>query len=163
MLLYTLSQHPVIQQKLIDELSTISNDQASDYEIVKSLTYLDAVVSEILRFCPPVPRVERRTTEPCKLGNIQLGSGQLITIPVHAMHHDPAYFPDPEQFKPERWLPENRDSNNLTAYLPFAYGPRSCIGIRFAYMEIKLCLAKLFKSFRFIKSNQTKVINFDND
>nr|AGG35986.1 cytochrome P450 monooxygenase [Panonychus citri] len=156
MLLYTLTQHPVVQQKLIDELSTISDEDTNDWEIVKSLPYLDAVVSEILRFCPPVPRVERRTTEPCELGGVKLGAGQLITIPVHAMHHDPAYFPDPEQFKPERWLPENRDSINLSAYLPFAYGPRSCIGIRFAYMEIKFCLIKLLRSFRFVQSHQTK-------
>nr|AMN92160.1 CYP384A1 [Tetranychus cinnabarinus] len=156
MLLYTLTRHQEVQDKLIDELSTLTDEECSDWDKIKSLPYLDAVVPEILRFCPPVPRVERRTAEPCQLGGIQLKAGHLITIPVHAMHHDPEYFPEPEKFKPERFLPESKDENNLTAYLPFAYGPRSCIGTRFAFMEIKICLVKIFRNFRFVPSDQAK-------
>ncbi|XP_074595347.1 cytochrome P450 6a14 isoform X2 [Brevipalpus obovatus] len=156
MLFYHLTKHPEVQQKLIDEIAPLSDEEIKDWEVVKALPYLEAVVCEILRYCPPVPRVERRTAEACELAGIKLGKNQLITIPVHAMHHDPENFPNPEKFDPDRFLPENIHQNNLNAYLPFAYGPRSCIGSRFALMEIKFCLCKIFRKFRFVTSPATK-------
>lgn len=85
MLFYNLAANPRVQDKLIKELSELEDHQITDWETVKNLPYLDAVVHEILRYCPPVPRVERRTATACTLAGMKLGKNQLITIPVHAV------------------------------------------------------------------------------
>lgn len=73
------------------------------------------------------------------------------------MHHDADNFPNPEKFDPDRFLPENVGKNNMLAYLPFAQGPRSCIGTRFAIMEIKFCIVKVFRKYRFSRAPEAKV------
>jgi cytochrome P450 family 3 subfamily A len=75
------------------------------------LPYLDSVISETLRLYPPVLRLEREAMTDYKLGNtgITLLKGQLVEIPVFAIHHSEEYYPNPERFFPERFMPENRD------------------------------------------------------
>jgi len=66
-------------------------------------------------------------------------AGTLIWIPFYGLPHDPKYFPEPEKFRPERFLDENRENEcNVNAYYPFGLGPRMCIGNRFALLETKV-------------------------
>ena len=74
------------------------------------------------------------------------------------MHHNPRFFPEPEQFRPERFL--KTESENLAsqyAFLPFGGGPRLCIGMRFAIAEIKIAMAKLLANFKIVETSQTKL------
>ena len=75
-----------------------------------------------------------------------------VLIPIYTLHHDAKYWEDPEAFKPERFLPEAKDTIDPFAYMPFGQGPRNCIGMRFALLEIKLVLAQMLKEFRIEKT-----------
>ena len=84
-----------------------------------------------------------------KLGGISLDKGVLIEIPTMAVHHNPDYYPEPERFNPDRFMPENKHLLVPYTFIPFAQGPRNCIGMRFAYQEVKLCLAKIVQRYHF--------------
>ena len=80
-----------------------------------------------------------------------------VCIPIYALHRDEEFWPEPDSFKPERFLPENKDSINQFAHLPFGSGPRSCIGMRFAMMEIKTILVKMLQKYRLVRGPETPV------
>ncbi|GIY47673.1 cytochrome P450 3A8 [Caerostris extrusa] len=123
------------------------------------MKYLDNVISETLRLYPAVTRLERDTDSDCKLGNtgITVPKGMMVSIPIYSIQTDPKYFPDPHKFDPDRFTPEERAKRNPYAYLPFGSGPRNCVGMRFALMEIKVCLAYVVANFEILRSPETKV------
>lgn len=125
---------------------------------MNGIPYLDAVVKEGLRKYPPLTRVERRCArEGYLLGEtgLRLPKDTHIEVPIYAVHHCPEYYPEPEVFKPERFLPENRHLLVPYTYLPFGLGPRNCVGMRFAYQELKMCLAAVVGRFRFSATADT--------
>ncbi|UYV82563.1 hypothetical protein LAZ67_21002768, partial [Cordylochernes scorpioides] len=107
-------------------------------------------------------RTERQSVEDYKLSDqdIVLPKDIIIQFPIHAIHYQKDFYPEPEKFDPERFLPENRDKIRPFTYLPFGAGPRNCIAERFALLEIKLCLAKVIRSFVFHRVPETSVCKF---
>ena len=103
-------------------------------------------------------RIERITTTDCFIDNIYLPKDTVIVIPIWALHLDPDNFEEPDTFKPERFLPENQENIKDCTYMPFATGPRNCIGMRLALMEIKHFVVKILIKFRFEATQQTNVI-----
>ena len=157
---YELALNQDIQEKLYQEIESVSkNNQQIDYETLTKLPYLDAIVSETLRKYSPFIRLERSVSENYNLLNtgIKLSKGDLIEIPVYAIHHCEEFYPSPEQFKPERFLAENRHLIKPYTYLPFGAGPRNCIGMRFGLLETKLCLFKIIQKYRFYQCANTDV------
>ena len=157
---YELALNQDIQNKLYDEIKTIQNEKGEiDYETLVKLPYLDAVISESLRKYPPAVRLNRVASQKYQLGNtgITLDKGSNVNILVYAMHHNEEYYPSPDKFKPERFLPFNRDQLKPFTYLPFGSGPRNCVGMRFALLEAKLALAKIITKYKFVKSKSTQV------
>lgn len=71
-----------------------------------------------------------------------------VIIPVYAMHHDPSIYKNPEIFDPSRFDKDNIGTRHPLAFVSFGDGPRNCPGIRFALIEIKICLAKILTNFR---------------
>lgn len=120
------------------------------------IPYLDAVVKESMRKYPPVKRLERRVeVEEYQLGNVLLKKDQLVEIPCLAVHRSEEYYPEPEVFNPDRFMPENKHLLVPYTYLPFGQGPRNCVGMRFAYQEIKILLAQLIRQFKFSRTELT--------
>jgi cytochrome P450 family 3 subfamily A len=156
-LAYNLVKNPSAQQNIIEELDRELNGEEPDFDNLNKLVYLEASILESLRIEPSAVRIERKSVCNCKLGNIFVPKDTYVTIPIKAVHRDLDNFQNPDDFEPERFLPQNKHKIKTGTYLTFADGPRNCIGMRFALLEMKLCLAKLFKKFQFIKCNETEV------
>ncbi|XP_054154552.1 cytochrome P450 3A11-like [Oppia nitens] len=154
---YELALNPRLQDRLYDEINGAiheNNGQPIDYEQLASLPFLDSLIAETLRKYPLFLRLEREAMDDIQLGDddstgIQVEKGTVCEIPVYAIHHDPQYYPEPDRFNPDRFMPANRPLIKPYTYLPFGSGPRNCIGMRFALLESKLTLAKLSKRYRF--------------
>ncbi|XP_027203565.2 cytochrome P450 3A24-like [Dermatophagoides pteronyssinus] len=153
--IYELAKHPEVQNKLYDEIKTIGD--SLDLNNLMKLPYLDAVISETLRKHPPALALGREAMEEYHIPeyNFTIEKNQALIIPVYAIHHDPQYYPDPETFNPDRFLPENRHNIIPYTYLPFGGGPRNCIGMRFALSEAKLGLANILKNFIIVSTDKT--------
>ncbi|CAM4801414.1 unnamed protein product [Rotaria magnacalcarata] len=158
---YCLALNPDCQETLHDEIvETINSNQGElNYNMVPKMIYLDAIISETLRLYNPVLRMERQASENYTLGStgITIEKGMIVGIPVWALHHDPQYYPEPDLFKPERFLAGNRERLVPYTYLPFGTGPRNCIGARFALLETKIALIKVVSKYRFVESKTTKI------
>lgn len=158
---YLLAHNQHVQDKLYEELKAIAvyeDNQVGrhlkfDYDSLTSCHYLDAVISESLRFMTPAPYTDRQVGRDYRIEkyNIELKKGEQILLGFHSVHHDPDYWDKPEEFKPERFLPgkEGRDRIVPGSYAPFGLGPRHCIGMRFSLTETKLGLAKVLINLKF--------------
>jgi cytochrome P450 len=112
------------------------------------LPYLDAVIKEVLRLRPVVPAVGRRIKQPVRLGRHEIPAGELL-VPVSFLTHRLAsVYPDPEAFKPERFLDVKPDPY---AWFPFGGGARRCLGMTFSLHELKVVLAAILSSVRLHK------------
>ncbi|KAM7297217.1 cytochrome P450 3A11-like [Ixodes scapularis] len=121
------------------------------YDNVFSMRYLDQVISESLRFYPPVTGFITRTCQhDYEYNGLKIPAGMSVLIPPYQLHHDPNLWTEPEKFDPERFSVENKGSIDRIAFQPFGNGPRNCVGIRFAQLEMKLTLAKILAKYRFL-------------
>lgn len=93
------------------------------------MPYLEMITAEALRKYPTLPFLDRETMADYKFPNSDLiiKKGTPIIIPMSGLHHDPEYFPDPEEFIPERFQ-DNRSLIKSYTYIPFGDGPHACIG-----------------------------------
>lgn len=156
-----LSLYPDLQERLYQEIHQaveLENGQIS-YENLMELKYLDAFISEALRFFTPTLNFDREASEDVEIEvegkRILIPKGMGVVIPFHAVHHDPVNYEDPEKFDPERFMPENKHKIKPCTFIPFGSGPRYCLASRFALIEAKLALATLVNKFRFVRSEGT--------
>lgn len=84
-----------------------------------------------------------------------LEAGTTVAIPVHGIHHDEQYYPEPEKFDPERFTKENMAARPAYTWLPFGEGPRNCVGMRLGLLQSKMGLVVLLNNFRFTTSTNT--------
>ncbi|XP_062563385.1 cytochrome P450 9e2-like [Armigeres subalbatus] len=162
-LTYELTLNPDIQQRLYEEITETEEGLAGkslNYETLINMKYLDMVVSETLRKWPPTIDTDRYTTRDYLLDDgaglkVHIEKGRSIYIPIVAIHNDPKYFPNPEQFDPERFSEENRAKIVPGTFMPFGAGPRNCIGSRLALMEVKMAVYYLLKGFSLERTEKT--------
>ena len=158
--LYCLALNPDVQDKLrkeIKEAIESNTEKKTIFELAQSMEYLDCVVKESQRLYPTAVFPGRQCSEDYDLSGIHIPAGTEIMIPIYALHHDPDAWTDPEKFDPERFRGTAKDNRHDFQFLPFGAGPRSCIGMRFALMEIKIALVKILMKYKFVKSPETQV------
>jgi len=141
--LYLLANHPLVQTRLHAELAEVLAGRAPRVDDLPRLNYTERVVLEAMRVYPPVFMIGRENSESIELGGYTIPAGTTIFMSQWAMHRDGRYYDRPEQFDPDRWLPERVASRPKMAYFPFGGGPRVCIGNTFAMMESVLLLATI--------------------
>ncbi|XP_013199513.1 cytochrome P450 9e2 [Amyelois transitella] len=162
-----LTLNPEVQEKLVQEIreNEIKNGGKFDYNSIQKMTYMDMVVSEILRLWPPAIALDRVCLNDYNLGKANdkaeydyiIRKGEILAIPVWSFHRDPQYFSDPLKFDPERFSEENKHKINPLTYMPFGVGPRNCIGSRFALCEVKVMLYQLLQHFELSPCEKTSI------
>ncbi|KAM5313037.1 cytochrome P450 4V2 isoform 1-T2 [Glossophaga mutica] len=155
--LYLLGSYPEVQKKLDKELDEVfgQSDRPATLEDLKKLKYLECVIKETIRLFPPVPFFARHLNEDCEIAGYSIVKGSQALIIPYALHRDPRHFPNPEEFQPERFFPENSVGRHPYAYVPFSAGPRNCIGQKFAIMEEKAVLSCILRHF-WVECNQKR-------
>ena len=156
-----LAMHPECQEKLIKEIDDKFVDGVPiDYDNVNSLKYLDAVVNETLRLFPVAGMVTNRMTmEETQIGGYRIPKGLPVQADIHTLHFDKKLWGPtiPNKFYPERWLPDYQTSNRPDAsFMSFGFGPRLCVGYRFAMLEMKLTLVNVLRKFTIERCTRTE-------
>ncbi|WP_447977510.1 cytochrome P450 [Candidatus Nitrospira bockiana] len=144
---YLLARHAEIARKVTAEVRSVLGEEPPSAEALGRLDYTRAVFEEALRLYPPAPAVQRRAAVDTTLGGHPVRAGTIVVVGIYNIHHHPAWWPDPEGFKPERFLSMPARSSPRLAYLPFGAGPRSCIGSHFAMLEAVLLLALIARRY----------------
>uniref|UniRef100_A0A1B6KMA9 Cytochrome P450 n=1 Tax=Graphocephala atropunctata TaxID=36148 RepID=A0A1B6KMA9_9HEMI len=156
--LLEMAVNPSIQEAVRNEISKAleKHNGNLNYETIKDLPYMDMVISETMRKYPIATALLRECTQTYQVpqNSLVIEKGTKVLIPVFSLHRDPLYFPDPDQFDPERFSPENKSKIVQGTYLPFGDGPRICIGLRFAMMEMKFAFCKIMPKFEFTLSDR---------
>ncbi|XP_075219352.1 putative cytochrome P450 6a14 [Lycorma delicatula] len=155
--LHELAVNPEVQSRALNEINEVKAKHGGSitHDAILDMEYIDWVLLETMRKYPPVAVLSRVCTKPYMIPGtkIILDPGIHVSIPVYSLHHDPQYFPNPDQFLPERFNVKNREKIFSHTYLPFGDGPRMCIGKRFAMLEMKLGLSEFLTRYKVSLTN----------
>jgi cytochrome P450 len=146
-----MSKYPRVQAKINAELGDNKHNRIT-VEQIESLTYLDCVIQEILRFIPPVVGTTRTLTMDDQLpgSGVQLYKGDEVFIAFNTLSRDKRYWKiDPDLFYPERFQVEDKDHHPYVS-IPFGGGHRQCIGQDLARFELKTIIVRLMQYVTFV-------------
>lgn len=171
---FMIASHPEVQRKLHEEIDRVfgqDDDRPCTMEDINELDYLECVIKETLRLFPSVPFIAREVQEDFVLStyapnislrllrssvdNQKILKGSTAVVFIYYLHRNAKYFPNPEKFDPDRFLPENSVDRPAYAYVPFSAGSRNCIGQRFALLEEKIVLSSILRRFK-LKTSQRR-------
>ncbi|KAJ3614310.1 hypothetical protein NHX12_017884 [Muraenolepis orangiensis] len=102
----------------------------------------------------PNQRVAKATVE---INGLVIPKDAVFMVPLWPLHRDPEFWPNPEEFQPERFNKENKERIEPYTYMPFGMGPRNCIGMRFAVVMMKLAMVEILQRFSFVVCDETEV------
>nr|XP_026690466.1 cytochrome P450 3A25-like isoform X2 [Ciona intestinalis] len=146
LLAYNLATHKHVQKKVQEEIDKMLEKYGSlTYEALNSMKYLGMCLNETLRLYPPIAVNSRIPNRDITINGVFLPKGIQVIVPVYGMSRDEEIWEEPLKFKPERM--EDMRSVDSMIFQPFGGGPRGCIGMRFAVLEIKLAIAKILQDF----------------
>ncbi|ETN65258.1 cytochrome P450 [Anopheles darlingi] len=159
--LHELTHNPDVMVKVRQEIDEMleRNGGKITYENIKELKYLDLCVKETLRKYPGLPILNRECTQDYRVpeSDMIIRKGTQVIIPLLAISMDEKYFPDPEQYSPERFDEETRNYDP-DAYYPFGAGPRNCIGLRQGVLVAKIGLILMLSKFNFEATLPRKIV-----
>ncbi|NNC51783.1 MAG: cytochrome P450 [Erythrobacter sp.] len=149
-LVWLLAKHPEWQEKLRQEIESVTggcdaNGRPRDlaYEDMGKLELTEMAFKEALRMVPPVPSTPRRALREFEYGGYRIPAGQHVGINAHFVHHEEAHWDTPHEFNPMHFTPEKVKARHKYAWVPFGGGAHMCLGLHFAYMQVKVLMAQL--------------------
>ncbi|MDZ4140172.1 MAG: cytochrome P450 [Erythrobacter sp.] len=154
-LIYHLAANPAWQEKLREEIFAVTggpdgqgNPRGLDYDDLAKLELTEMAFKESLRMIPPVPSMPRRALREFEFGRYRIPAGAMVGINIHWTHHSADYWDNPAVFDPMRFTPEQVRARHKYAWVPFGGGAHMCLGLHFAYMQVKILLAQLLQRYR---------------
>jgi cytochrome P450 len=143
---YLISQHPEVENKLSNELNTLSN--CSESVDLPRFLYTRQVIDETMRLYPAGWLLTRKALHNDQLGEYFVPAGTEIYVPPYFIQRHPDLWEEPDRFNPDRFRPDNAKQRHRLATIPFSLGPRNCVGEHFARMEMQLHLMTIARSLR---------------
>ncbi|CAG2117895.1 unnamed protein product [Medioppia subpectinata] len=165
--LHLIGLNPDIQDKCHQELDAVLNASADDWvgerrmismNELREMKYLEACIKEALRLYPSVPFVGRHLNEDTTINGYAVPAGVTCLVFLYQVHRDPQCFPQPEVYRPERFLDNSHMTRHPFAFVPFSAGARNCIGQKFALLEEKTILATILRNYTIKSLDHTDVI-----
>ncbi|XP_054461307.1 cytochrome P450 3A40-like [Anoplopoma fimbria] len=157
-LAYNLATNPRVMKRLQEEVdSTFPNKAPVEYQALMQMEYLDCVINESLRLYPIAPRLERVAKATVEINGLLIPKGMVVMVPTWPLHRDASLWPEPEEFRPERFSKDNKESIDPYTYMPFGVGPRNCLGMRFALVMMKLAMVETMQRFSFSVCKETEI------
>jgi cytochrome P450 len=145
--LHELAQNPAVQRRVHEELDAVLGDAGElDYDRSTELPYLAQVIKESMRK-HPVTFSLRSAPAGLELGGHAIDEGTMVFLPAMPTHRNPRWWPEPERFDPDRFSEERVKEMHPCAFIPFGVGGMRCVGMEFAYAEMRLILARLLSRF----------------
>lgn len=142
-----MAHHPEVADRVRQEVAEVIGDSNPAAEQLSHLKWLNATIKETMRLYPPTPNLFFRSpVRDIEIGGWHVPKGASINLPVWHVQHDGRWFPEPERFRPERFMP-NAPEIPRGAYMPFGAGPRVCIGQHLATLEMALIATFLIRQF----------------
>ncbi|KAK1131302.1 hypothetical protein K0M31_017589 [Melipona bicolor] len=160
---HELATNPEIQEKLRKEVrSTIEKHGGLTFDALKDMTYMNQVISESQRLHSAVGFFQKICTEEFVLEGsdgltYRIKPGMEVNISIFGLHTDPRYWVNPDVFDPERFNDERKQTIEKMTFLPFGEGPRICVGMRMALLQMKACLATLLSNYKLELSPRTQL------
>ncbi len=151
--LWLLGKEPELQLSLRREAAGV-DDGMTAKEALAAAPLTGAVFREAMRLYPPIPVLPRVAFESTRFGSAKLIAGSFFALPVFAYQRDPAVWPQPRRFMPERFLGSDTSLRDSPSYMPFGAGPRACLGSRFALTEGPLGLLRIVRRISFRSAGQ---------
>nr|CAB3449371.1 unnamed protein product [Digitaria exilis] len=149
---YLVSSHPSVEEKLLRELDAFAPPRAPNADELQTMfPYLDQVIKEAMRFHLVSPLIARQTSERVEIAGYVLPKGACVWLAPGVLARDAGEFPEPEEFRPERFAAEAEEerARHPYAHIPFGVGPRACIGHKFALQQVKLAVVGLYRRYVF--------------
>jgi cytochrome P450 len=146
---YMLAREPEARDRMLAEVDSVLGGRRPAADDLPKLTWTGACVQEAMRMFPPAWAIPRMAVEDDEIDGHRIPKGSSILIPIHSIHHDARWWPDPETFDPGRFLPDRTAGRHRSQYLPFGGGRRICIGSSFALMEATLVTAIMSQRFTY--------------
>lgn len=146
----------MLQDRVYEEITRVVQGETPTQEELNSLAYTESTVNETLRLYPPVPIVTRQAKDTRTYNGVTIPKGTLVQIPFFHILKDPKIWPEPDEFKPERFDPVERQKRDPLAFVCFGHGPRICLGMRLAYLELKIALVCILRRVKVILNEETE-------
>lgn len=147
--LYALATHPEVRARLEEELQRTVGDRPPSAADLPNLPYLCMVIDECLRVYPPIWGFTRDAAGDDEIRGYRIPAGSSVFVSPYVTHRHPEFWQNPEAFDPERFATEVAVTRPRFAYFPFGGGPRQCIGIHMAKLQMQLAVAMVVQRYRF--------------
>ncbi len=148
--LIELLRHPSWMQAVVAELDALfGEDGKVTFESLRQVPKLESVLKEVLRLHPPLIILMRKVLQDFTVGDYLIKAGKFVCAAPAVTHRIDALFPNPEQFDPDRYLPERAEDRNLYAWQAFGGGRHKCSGNAFALFQIKAIFCILLRRYEF--------------
>lgn len=145
---YLISQHADVEARLHAEIDALPASDSPSLADMERLPFARQVIDEALRLYPPGWLLSRRAIGADRLSGYEIPAGTNLLLSPYLLHRHPRYWREPDRFLPDRFDAAHEAERPRFAYMPFAAGPRHCIGETFAIYEMLMHVCKVARSYR---------------